>query len=308
MTLTELRYIVALAQIRHFGRAAEACFVSQPTLSTGIRNLENELGVSLFERSANEVSVTPIGEIIIAQASLVLEESAQIKTLAQQGKDPLSGPLKLGLIYTIGPYLLPHLIPQLHKRAPNMPLLIEENFTARLTEQLKQGKLDAIILSLPFEEPGIMTQPLYDEPFEVVIPKAHAWSKRKTIKGEDLAQESLLLLGSGHCFRDQVMQVCPALNRFSASPGSIQKTLEGSSLETIRHMVASGAGITVMPSTAVGASRKESKLLAFKPFDAPVPMRRVALAWRKSYPRAQALQMVQQAVLACNLPCVTMLA
>ena len=307
MTLTELRYIVALAQVRHFGRAAESCFVSQPTLSVGIRKLEDELGVSIFERSANEVSVTPIGEVIVAQASRVLEESGQIKVLAQQGKDPLSGPLRLGLIYTISPYLLPHLIPKLHKRAPHMPLLIEENFTARLAEQLKQGKLDAIILSLPFDEPGMMTQPLYDEPFEVVLPVAHEWAKRKSIKADELAQESLLLLGSGHCFRDQVMQVCPALNRFSASAGSIQKTLEGSSLETIRHMVASGAGITVLPCSAVGTSRKESKLLAFRPFAKPVPARRVALVWRKSFPRPQALEMVRQAVLSCDLPCVKML-
>ena len=308
MTLTELRYIVALAQVRHFGRAAEACFVSQPTLSVGIRKLEDELGVAIFERSANEVSVTPIGEVIVAQASRVLEETAQIKALAQQGKDPLSGPLRLGLIYTISPYLLPYLIPKLHKRAPDMPLLIEENFTSRLTEQLKQGKLDAIILSLPFDEPGIVTQPLYDEPFEVVIPSGHEWAARKSIKADDLAQESLLLLGSGHCFRDQVMQVCPALNRFSASAGTIQKTLEGSSLETIRHMVASGAGITVLPCTAVGSSRKESKLLAFKPFAKPVPMRRVVLAWRKSFPRPQALEVVRKAVLSCDLPCVKMLA
>jgi len=306
MTLTELRYIVALAQVRHFGRAAEACFVSQPTLSVGIRKLEDELGVAIFERSANEVSVTPIGEVIVAQASRVLEEAAQIKALAQQGKDPLSGPLRLGLIYTISSYLLPHLIPKLHKRAPNMPLLIEENFTARLTEQLKLGKLDAIIISLPFDEPGIVTQSLYDEPFEVVLPAGHEWVGRKSIKADDLAQESLLLLGTGHCFRDQVMQVCPALNRSRAS--SIQKTLEGSSLETIRHMVASGAGITVLPCTAVGTSRKESKLLAFKPFAKPAPVRRVALAWRKSFPRPQALEVVRQAVLSCDLPCVKMLA
>jgi len=307
MTLTEFRYIVALARERHFGRAAEACFVSQPTLSVGIRKLEEELGIAIFERSANDVSVTPVGEQIVEQASRVLEETAAIKMLAQQGKDPLSGPLRLGAIYTIGPYLLPHLIPVLHKKAPNMPLLIEENFTARLSEQLKQGTLDAIIISLPFEEPGIVTQALYDEPFEVVLPAGHAWCNKKSIKADDLAQESLLLLGAGHCFRDQVMQVCPALNRFSATASSIQKTLEGSSLETIRHMVASGAGITVLPCTAVGSSRKESSLLAFRPFSKPVPVRRVALAWRKSFPRPKALEVLRKAVLSCDLPCGKML-
>jgi len=191
--------------------------------------------------------------------------------------------------------------------APNMPLLIEENFTATLSEQLKQGKLDAIIISLPFEEPGIVTQALYDEPFEVVLPTGHDWCRKKSVKADDLAQESLLLLGSGHCFRDQVMQVCPALNRFSATSSSIQRTLEGSSLETIRHMVASGAGITVLPCSAIGTSRKESKLLAFRPFAKPVPVRRVALAWRKSFPRPRALEILRQAVLSCDLPCGKML-
>ena len=307
MTLTELRYIVAVARERHFGRAAESCFVSQPTLSIAIRKLEEELGVTLFERGANEISVTPIGDQIVEQASRVLEESALIKHIAQQGKDQLNSPLRLGAIFTIGPYLLPHLIPLLHKRAPHMPLLIQESFTTRLSEQLKQGELDVIIISLPFEESGIVTQPLYDEPFQAVAPAKHAWVKRKTIPADDLATETLLLLGAGHCFRDQVMKVCPALNRFSASPGSMQQTLEGSSLETIRHMVASGAGVTVLPCSAIGASKQENKLLVFRPFSKPIPTRRVALAWRKRFPRPEAVEVVRLAVLACDLPCVTKL-
>jgi LysR family hydrogen peroxide-inducible transcriptional activator len=305
VTLTELRYIVALARERHFGRAAEACFVSQPTLSVAIKKLEDELGVALFERSASELSLTPVGERIVEQASRVLEEAAAIKTLAAQGKDPLSGPLRLGVIYTIGPYLLPYLIPGLHQAAPNMPLLIEENLTARLSESLKQGELDVIIVALPFAEAGVVTQALYDEPFQVVLPAGHAWAKRRSIAADDLAEETLLLLGSGHCFRDQVMQACPALQRFSATAGSLQKTLEGSSLETIRHMVASGAGITVLPCTAVGAAQQESKLLAFRPFANPVPGRTVALAWRKSFPRPQALEVLRQAILASDLKCVS---
>ncbi len=306
MTLTELRYIVAVARERHFGRAAEACFVSQPTLSVGIRKLEQELGVTLFERGSQEVSVTPVGERIVEQASRVLEEAAAVKAVAQQGKDPLAGPLRLGAIYTIGPYLLPHLIPILHQRAPRMPLLIEENFTARLSERLKQGELDAIVISLPFEEPGVVTEPLYDEPFQVVVPAGHGWCERDSVALDDLAAETLLLLGSGHCFRDQVLKACPALNR-SAGLGSMQRTLEGSSLETIRHMVASGAGITVLPCTAVGASGQENRLLAARPFAAPAPARRVALAWRRSFPRPQALEALRQAVLDCPLPCVAML-
>lgn len=307
MTLTELRYIVSLARTRHFGRAAEACFVSQPTLSVAIRKLEEELGVTLFERGAGEISVTAVGERIVEQAQRVLEESATIKLIAQQGRDQLAGPLRLGAIYTIAPYLLPHLIPALRQLAPNMPLHLEENFTTRLNERLKQGELDAIIIALPFGEPGIVTQALYDEPFIVALPNEHPWRKKKTISSSELAEESLFLLGSGHCFRDQVLQVCPALNRSSAGPGSIQKTLEGSSLETIRHMVASGAGLTVLPCSAVGPAQHENRLLTFRPFAAPIPGRRVALAWRKSFPRPQALEALRQAVLASNLACVAKL-
>lgn len=307
MTLTELRYIVSLARTRHFGRAAEACFVSQPTLSVAIRKLEEELGVALFERGASEITVTPVGERVVEQAQRVLEESATIKAIAQQGRDQLVGPLRLGAIYTIAPYLLPVLIPVLHRLAPQMPLHLEENFTARLAERLKQGELDVIIIALPFGDPGIVTQALYDEPFMVTLPKAHPWCGKKSISGEELADENLLLLGSGHCFRDQVLQVCPALNRSSALPGSMQRTFEGSSLETIRHMVASGAGITVLPCSAIGPTQNESTLLTFRPFTAPVPGRRVALAWRKSFPRPQALEALRQAVLAASLPCVAML-
>ena len=307
MTLTELRYIVSLARTRHFGRAAEACFVSQPTLSVAIRKLEEELGVALFERGTSEITVTPIGEQVVAQAQRVLEEASAIKSIAQQGQDQLVGPLRLGAIYTIAPYLLPQLIPALHQLAPNMPLHIEENFTARLNERLKQGDLDVIIIALPFDEPGFVTQALYDEPFRVALPASHPWSKKKTISSAELEQESLLLLGSGHCFRDQVLQACPAHNRSNAAPGSIQKTLEGSSLETIRHMVASGAGITVLPCSAIGPATNENSMLAFRPFSAPIPSRRVALAWRKRYPRPEAIAAVRQAVMNADLSCISIL-
>ncbi len=303
MTLTELRYIVAVARERHFGRAAEACFVSQPTLSVAVKKLEEELGVALFERRANDVAVTAPGERIIEQAQRVLEEVESLRQLAAAGQDPLAAPLRLGAIYTIGPYLLPYLIPALHKRAPKMPLRVEENFTAVLSERLRQGELDAIIISLPFEEPGILTLPLYDEPFVVALPADHPWTRKKSIKAAELSQESLLLLGSGHCFRDQVLKVCPALNRSSA--GGMQKTLEGSSLETIRHMVASGAGITVLPCSSVATTAgPERRLLATRPFASPAPSRRVALAWRKSFPRPQAIEALRQALLDARLDCV----
>lgn len=307
MTLTELRYIVSLASTRHFGRAAEACFVSQPTLSVAIRKLEEELGITLFERGTSEITVTPIGEQVVAQAQRVLEEASAIKSIAQQGQDQLAGPLRLGAIYTIAPYLLPQLIPALHQLAPNMPLHIEENFTARLNERLKQGELDVIIIALPFDEPGFVTQALYDEPFRVVLPANHPWSRKKAISSAELEQESLLLLGPGHCFRDQILQACPAQNRSNAAPGSIQKVLEGSSLETIRHMVASGAGITVLPCSAVGPATIESSMLAFRPFSEPIPSRRVALAWRKRYPRPDAIAAVRQAVMNADLTCISIL-
>lgn len=303
MTLTELRYIVAVARERHFGRAAETCFVSQPTLSAGIRKLEEELGVTIFERGGNEVNLTDVGVLIVEQAGRVLEDASTIKLLAQQNKDPLQGPLRLGTIYTIGPYLLPRLIPALHEHAPNMPLIIEENFTARLRESLKRGDIDVAIIALPFEEPGVDVQALYDEPFQVAMPAVHPWSKKKSIDAAELAEETLFLLGSGHCFRDHVLQACPALNRAGTSSG-MQQTLEGSSLETIRYMVASGAGLTVMPCTAIGNPGQENELLAYRPFAKPVPSRRIALAWRRSFPRTQAVEAVRQAIRSCGLPCV----
>ena len=302
MTLTELRYIVAVARERHFGRAAEACFVSQPTLSVAVKKLEDELGVALFERRANDVAVTSQGERIVEQAQRILEEVESLRQIAAAGRDPLAAPLRLGAIYTIGPYLLPFLIPALRKRAPKMPLQIEENFTAVLSERLRHGELDAIVISLPFEEPGILTLPLYDEPFVVALPADHPWTRKKSIKATDLPQDNLLLLGSGHCFRDQVLKVCPALNRSAA--GSMQRTLEGSSLETIRHMVASGAGITVLPCSSVATAAPERRLLTIRPFASPAPSRRVALAWRKSFPRPQAIETLRQALADSRLDCV----
>lgn len=305
MTLTELRYIVALARERHFGHAAETCFVSQPTLSAAVKKLEEELGVALFERGGSEVTVTPVGMRIVEQAQRVLEETAAIRNLAAQGKDELAAPLRFGTIYTIGPYLMPQLMPLLCKRAPRMPLLIQENYTARLGELLKTGELDLIVLSLPFAEPGIATQAVYDEPFRVLMPAGHPWAKKTRIPARDLCRENLLLLSSGNCFRDQVLQTCAGAGR--ATNDSLQQSLEGSSLETIRHMVASGVGITVLPAAAVEARAAENRLTAVRPFAAPVPSRRIALAWRRSFPRPRAIEAVRRAILACKLRGVTML-
>lgn len=301
MTLTDLRYLVALARERHFGRAAERCHVSQPTLSVAIKKLEEQLGVLLFERSAADVKITGIGRQIIEQAERVLLEAAQIKEIAASGKDPLTGPLRLGVIYTIGPYLLPRLIPLVHEMAPRMPLIIQENYTARLTDALKRGELDVIIISLPYEEQGIVTQVVYDEPFRVLMPAEHQWSTSKTIEPELLAEDQLLLLGAGNCFRDQVLEVCPHCRTSSG----LQRTLEGSSLETIRHMVATGIGVTILPSSAADELPEQNTLLTVRPFADPQPARRVAIAWRVTYPRGGAIDVLRKAILGSTLPGVT---
>lgn len=308
MTLTELRYIAALARERHFGRAAEACFVSQPTLSVAVKKFEEELGVALFERAKNEVTVTPVGERIAQQARRVLDEMEGVKRIAQQAQDTLAGHLRIGAIYTIGPYLFPCLVPILHDTAPRMPLVIEENYTARLRERLVQGELDAVLVCLPFEEPGVVTLPLYDEPFMVMVPAAHPWARGKTIATDDLSTQTVLLLGAGHCFRDQVVAACPSCVGPPAAEGGLQKAVEGSSLETIRHMVASGMGITVLPCTAAaGPGQYASELTVIRPFATTPPQRRVALAWRVSFPRPQAIEVLRQAIRACALDCVTYL-
>jgi LysR family hydrogen peroxide-inducible transcriptional activator len=307
MTLTELKYIVAVARARHFGHAAESCFVAQPTLSVAIKKLEDELGVVLFERGGSEVSVTPLGAQIVAQAERVLEQTAAIKELAKQNKDPLAGPLRLGVIYTIGPYLLPPLVRNLIDNVPQMPLVLQENFTVRLLELLRQGELDAAIMALPLPDHGMSMQTLYDEPFVVAMPKNHPWAKRKEISAADLKTETMLLLGNGHCFRDQVLEVCPEMARFSSPGNGMQRTFEGSSLETIRHMVASGIGLTVLPRASVPDMKDKNSMLAFVPFMAPVPDRRVVIVWRKSFTRRAAIDAVCAAVAACDLPGVQML-
>jgi LysR family hydrogen peroxide-inducible transcriptional activator len=313
MTLTELKYIVAVARERHFGRAAEACHVSQPTLSVAIRKLEEELGVSLFERGGAEVSVTPIGQQVVEQAQRVLDETATIREIAEQGRDPLAGALRVGVIYTIGPYLLPQMMRRIIEDAPQMPLLLQENFTVRLLELLRQGDIDVAILAEPFPDQGFATCPLYDEPFVVAVPHKHPWAHRASVGSAELKAQTMLLLGTGHCFRDQVLEVCPELSRYSQASAGIQKTFEGSSLETIRHMVASGIGVTVLPWMAQPAAVLEGRsrddgLLAYVPFDPPPPTRRVVLAWRRTFTRLAAIEAVRDAILGAALTGVARLA
>ena len=305
MTLTELRYIVAVARERHFGRAAEACFVSQPTLSVSVKKLEEELDVKIFERGASEITVTPLGDEIVHQAQAVLEQASAIKEIAKRGKDPVSGPLRLGVVYTIGPYLLPDLVMQAIERVPQMPLMLQEHYTNRLLEMLRTGELDCAIMAEPFPDTGLAIAALYDEPFMAAVPKLHALAARTSVSAEELTAETMLLLGTGHCFRDHVLGVCPEYARFSSHAEGIRKTFEGSSLETIKHMVASGMGVTVVPQLSV--PKDPQPHITYIPFSDPIPTRRVVLAWRRTFTRYEAIAALRNAVYACELPGVTRL-
>ena len=298
MTLTEMRYIVALARERHFGKAAEACHVSQPTLSVALKKVEGQLGAALFERTASDVRITALGERIVAQARRVLDEAVKLEEIAQSTGDPMSGQLRVGIIYTIAPYLLPQFIPALNREAPRMPLFLKEDFTGNLIPALKAGELDVIVIALPFSEPGLVAQPVYDEPFRVVVPASHPWASYSEVNGDELDGQNLLLLGQGNCFRDQVLESCPRLS----APDALEHSLEGSSLETIRYMVASGAGVAVMPSTAADPLMTKEPLVKVLPFAGAQPKRTVGLVWRVTFPRPQAIDAVRAALLSCQLP------
>jgi len=316
MTLTELKFIVAVAREKHFGKGADACHVSQPTLSVAIKKLEEELQVKLFERNANEIAVTPLGEEIIRLAQSVLEQADQIKNIAKRGKDPLVGSLRLGVIYTIGPYLLPDLVRQTIATLPQMPLMLKENFTVKLLEELRNGEIDCAILAEPFPDTNLAIAALYDEPFMAAVPSSHPLAARSSITAEEIKKETMLLLGNGHCFRDHVLEVCPEFARFSSSSGGIQKSFEGSSLETIKHMVAAGMGITLVPRLGVPkealvmpVAGKKTKvpveqplLIKYLPFEGHIPNRRVVLAWRRSFTRYEAIAALRNAIYACELP------
>lgn len=298
MTLTELRYLVNLDKDRHFGRAAERSFVSQPTLSVAVKKLEDELGVLLFERNRGQARPTAVGERVIAQARRVLAEAKLIEDLAREGRDEMAGPLRFGAIYTVGPYLLPQLIPIQRRRTPLMPLVIEENFTAKLLEQLRDNELDVAVIALPVDLHGLSAWPLYDEDFVVLLPRDHRWTGEAEIQARRLAEEHLLLLGPGHCFREQVIQVCP---KCVESEGDGPRARTGSSLETIRHMVAGGLGITVLPRSSIENRPDEAQLIVARPFAGKPPSRRIALVWRKTFPRIKAIRALRDAILESPL-------
>jgi LysR family transcriptional regulator, hydrogen peroxide-inducible genes activator len=301
MTLSEFRYIVAVAKELHFGRAAEKCFVSQPTLSVAVKKLEEELGVTLFERHQHEISITTIGQSIVKQAELILNETNNLKEIANQNKDELKGELKLGVIYTIGPYLLPKLIPAIQKHESEISLIIEEDYTKNLAPKLKSGDLDVAILSNPFEESGITTELLYKEPFQVALPKDHPLTKKKKLKASDLMNDTMLLLKAGNCFRDQIVELCPSCVNPLGENKNIQKTLESSSIETIRQMVAAGVGITILPSLSIEAQNGLDNLLEYRPFNNPVPYREIIIAYRKSFPRMKAIELIKDSIANCNI-------
>src|SRR5512144_1010158 len=295
MTLTELKYAVAVAETRHFGRAAERCHVSQPSLSASVKNLEEELGVTLFERGKRGVFLTEAGEQIVAQARRALEEAERVKSVARQGRDPLQGVLRLGIIHTIAPYLLPQMVAALRRSAPGMPLDVEENTTANLDRMLKAGELDAVILALPYGGPGIDTVPLYEERFRVAVPAGHPLARKKAVTVEELDAGELLLLPVGHCFRDQVLDACREFSR-PPEPGR-----QGNSLETLRSMVASGLGVTVLPATAL-TPQHANPLVKAVDFSDPRPTRRVALASRRGFHRPAALEKLAGDVRGLDLP------
>lgn len=301
MTLTELKYMTALVRECHFGRAAEACFVSQPTLSVAIKRLEEMLDTKLFERSKTGVSPTEVGLKVAEQAQRVLEEADRLKQIAKEGTNPLRGRIRLGAIYTIAPYLLPRLLPMAKQHLPEMPLIINENYTHELTRKLKDGELDVIIISLPYKEDGVNTLPLYDEPFSVLMPSDHPWTREGEICSDHLSEQPVMLLGEGHCFRDQILEICPECRKNHLLDNDLIKALEGSSLETIRNMVEGGLGITILPQTAVRPENTIRPLVSSDNSQNSQPYRTVALAWRSSFPRTAAVESLAALIASCEL-------
>lgn len=293
ITLKQLRYLAAVADTRHFGRAAALCNISQPSLSAQIQQLEETLGGKLFERSKRRVAPTPLGESVAERARRVLAEVDELAALARTAAGPLSGPFRLGVIPTLGPYLLPRVLPGLRKAYPELRLYLREDLTERLLERLARGQLEAALLALPVDRPGLAERPLFDEPFLLAAPSGHRLSELPAVTNDDLATETLLLLEDGHCFRDQALEACrlqggPTEDRFAAT-----------SLATLREMVAGGIGITLLPLLA--ACGRADDAVAIRPFAAPAPSRRIGLVWRRNAARDHEIALLGDA-LAANLP------
>lgn len=281
MNLRDLKYLVAVAEHKHFGRAAEACFVSQPTLSTQLKKLEEELGVTLIERSHRQVMLTPVGEDIVARAQQVLRDVNELVHTAEEYSDPFGGDFRLGVIPTVAPYLLPKILGPMRKAFPKLKIQLTEAQTAVISRMLRDGDLDAVILALPLEEDSVVERELYREPFYFAASKDHPKARGKSVSIDDLDNEEVLLLEDGHCLRDQALEVCKSHN-------AVENTnFRATSLETLRQMVAANVGITLMPELAVPARPGSVRYL---PFRGNPPYRIIGLCWRQSSTRAALLE------------------
>ncbi len=286
MNLRDLRYLVALADLKHFGRAAQASFVSQPTLSTQLKKFEDELGVALIERNPRNVMLTPVGEAIVARARIILREADEMKNIARRAKDPESGMVKLGIFPTLGPYLLPHIIPPIVARFPQLALILIEEKTEVILKKLQDGELDCAILALPIHDDNLHVEFLFEEDFILAVPQSHAFATLKKTTLADLAEQTLLLLDDGHCLRDQALEVC------HTSGAGEQSGFRATSLETLRHMVAANVGMTLLPALTVHPPSPSPATIALVPFSEPVPHRRIAMVWRRSSALAAFLQKI----------------
>lgn len=294
MNLRDLKYLVALADHKHFGRAAEACFVSQPTLSTQIRKLEEELGVSLVERAPRKVMLTPAGRDAAERARRIVAEVEQMKEAARRSQDPEAGTVRLGIFPTLGPYLLPHVVPRIRTRFPELELLLVEEKSDVLLSRLREGKLDAGLLALPVHDDQLHVEPLFEEPFLLAVPGNHPLASRDALTLDELSNQKLLLLEDGHCLREQALEVC------RLSGANEKSEFRATSLETLRQMVAAGVGITLLPTLATKPPVPRSEDVHLLGFSDSHPNRHIAMVWRKSSAMGDFLTQLAQII--GNLP------
>lgn len=290
LKLRDLQYLVAVADLQHFGRAAEACFVSQPTLSAQLKKLEQSLGAQLIERGTRRASLTAAGQRVVARARAMLEAGADIVEIAKSFGDPLAGRLRLALLPTIGPYLLPRITPRIRRALPRLELMLYEYQTAPLLERLRAGELDAGILALPVDLDGLDAAPLYDEPFMLVAPAGHRLAQGGAVKKSALAGETVLLLEDGHCLRDQALDVCGRAGMHE------KQDFRATSLETLRQMVASGVGVTLLPELATRGAYGAARGIVVRPFTRPAPTRSIGIVWRKSSARREAIEAIAKVI------------
>lgn len=298
MNLRDLKYFIAVAQTGHFGHAAERCFVSQPTLSGQIKKLEEELGVTLFERTKRAVEITPIGTTLLDHARQIIEQESVIQQLAQAHQDPLAGPLRIGAIPTLSPYLMPLILLPLKKQHPQMKLVLSEEMTDVLITRLREYEIDAALLATPVEDADLQIIPLFDEPFWLAHPREHPFYLQDKITRSDLEKTDLLLLSEGHCLADQAMEVC----RLRERPGQGEfADLRAASLETLLQLVGAGFGSTLVPALAMRGSWTSGSGIVARPLAIKNAQRRVSIVFRKSYPRRQALDALAN-IIFDNLP------